>query len=403
MAAPATVLFDLTPLDTQSRYRGHGRYICDLAAGLARLPARHLEGMRLVGLTHLRTDGRFQTTTDLASFTGTPGLTPRDMNHYAWSWRRRALLWWVCRRLGAAAVHMGDATGVPFLMPLSGCKRIVTCHDMTPSHWPERYFDLGGGGPIFGPMIEARRYWSADYVVAISDAVLEDAVTIAGVDRSRITRVYNGIDVDRWAAPLPPTARAVRERLALGARPFFLYVGDAGWHKNVEGIVGGVARARSLGHDVDLLWAGLLSTERAARIDALAREAGILPNVRRLGYVADDDLHVLYRECTAHVFVSRAEGFGMPLLEAMAAGAPTIASSIGPLREVGGDAPTFVDPEDHAAIGDAMARMLVDPELRRRSSVAGTTRARLFTCDHQARQMANVYRRVVGLPVVDES
>src|SRR5258707_7247803 len=152
-------------------------------------------------------------------------------------------------------------------MPLSGCRRIVTCHDAIPSRFPEHYMGLRDGGPYIGTRIARRRYRSADLVLAVSDSTRNDVVSIYGVSPERVERVYNGVDVERWAAP--PTVRqdTVLERHGLRGRAFALYVGGLHWHKNVEGMMGGIARARARGIDIDLVWAGHLLHEQVAAVE----------------------------------------------------------------------------------------------------------------------------------------
>lgn len=391
-----TVVYDLTPLDTQSRYRGHGRYLRDLALGLSKLREEDTRGYRLLALTHLDWTGAYRVTEDLAAFAGSP-MKPTGMDHHRWAYKRRLVLHRALQSIGADVIHLGDATGVPLLLDQRRTKKIVTCHDLTPARWPERYFGWDHGGQRIGRWIEDRRYRTADLLVAISDATLEDAVHYSGVPRHRVTRIYNGIDVDRWAVvPVGGDARVI-ERHGLARKDYAVYVGDAGWHKNIEGMMGGLAAARKRGVDVHLAFAGLLSEARDANLRAEAERHGVADLLVRLGYVADDDLPSLFRGARAHLFVSRAEGFGMTVAEAMAAGTPVVTSTARALIEVGGDAVLACDPEDHDGIGLALARVTTEAALREDLIRRGNERARLFTNEIQARGYAEVYRRVLGL------
>src|SRR5690606_27899472 len=161
-------------------------------------------------------------------------------------------------------------------------------------------------------------------------------------------RVYNGVDVERWGAPSTAIPSDVANRYGL-KKPFVLYVGDGDWRKNIEGMIGGLARARAEGIEVDLAWAGKLAPSRSEAPEREARAAAVADAVHALGYVPDDDLRELYRAARAHLFVSRAEGFGLTVVEAMAAGCPVITTKAGSLAEVAGDSALAVDPEDHAA------------------------------------------------------
>ncbi len=394
MTTVKTLLLDLTPLDTPSRRRGQGRYVRELAAGLARLPSGALGGVRLLGLTHLSLDGSYRVTEDIAAFEGSPELpSPASREHYRWAYARRFGLWRAARQTGATAVHLGVGSATPLFMSLSGCRRIVTCHDAIPARFPEHYMGIHDGGPRVGKLIERRRYRSADLVVAVSAATRADVIALYGVSPERVARVYNGVDVERWAAAPAPPPEPTLERFGLQGRAFVLYVGGLHWHKNVEGMIGGVAQARARGADLELAWAGHLTPEHAALIDGVAQRAGISHAFRRLGYVTDDEVRILYRAAVAHLLVSRAEGFGLTVVEAMAAGCPVVTTAGGSLAEVAGDAAITVDPDDDEAIGDALVRLATDGALRGDLIARGRARAPRFSLDAQARGMAAVYRR----------
>jgi glycosyltransferase involved in cell wall biosynthesis len=392
-----TLLLDLTSLDTPSRTRGPGRYVRDLARGLSGLPGAALAGLRLLGLTRLGFDGSYAVTSDVASFEGSetlPAPTPRD--HYRWAYARRVALWRAAKRIGADAVHLGDPHATPLFMAFTSCKTIVTCHDAIPVRFPDRYMTVHDGGVRIGTAIERRRYRRADLVVAVSDATKVDASALLGVPPERVVRVYNGVDVERWARPPSIHAESVLDRFGLGGRPFALYVGGYHWHKNVEGMVDGLAIARSQGADLRLAWAGKLSEGETTIVENAARRAGVSKHVQRLGYVPDEELAVLYRAAVAHVLASRGEGFGFTVVESMAAGCPVVTTRAGSLAEVAGDAALVVDPEDHAAIGNALARLHGDAVLREDLRARGRARAPRFSLDVQAREMAAVYRRFLA-------
>lgn len=392
--SPKKILVDLTPLDTPSGPRGIGRYIRELARGLSELPEGELEGIELVGLTSLGWTGDHRITHDLASFEGTPGMeAPSGRDFYVWAYRQRVALWRAARRLGAAVVHIPDPHATPLLFGLAGLKKIVTCHDLIPTRFPDRYFGAGDGGKTIGKRIERRRYRSADLVVAVSDATRNDVCALLGMPESRVVRVYNAVDIDRWATPPRLDAAPVLKRLGLADRPFTLYVGGSDWRKNVEGMMAGIAKARALGVDLDLAWAGHLAPEHVAHVDAVARDAGVAGAVKRVGFVTDDELSVLYRRAVAHLFVSRLEGFGFTVVEAMAAGCPVLTTHAGSLAEVAGGAALTVDPEDHDAIGHSLARLTREPNLREELAARGRARAPTFSRAAQAKAQAAAYRR----------
>src|SRR6185436_18365707 len=142
------------------------------------------------------------------------------------------------------------------------------------------------------------------------------ACSFLGVPPERIVRIYNGVDVDQWSA-IPTLSRLeVLRRFGVDDRAFLLYVGASDWHKNIPGMLRGLASACSRGVDVVLAWAGQLREDHAASVTALANELGVGDRVLLLGMVSDDELAILYRNARAHVLVSYCEGFGLPVVEA---------------------------------------------------------------------------------------
>jgi glycosyltransferase involved in cell wall biosynthesis len=115
-----------------------------------------------------------------------------------------------------------------------------------------------------------------------------------------------------------------------------------------------------------------------------------------LGYIPDDALGALYRGAVAQLFVSRAEGFGYPVVEAMAAGAPVITSNRSSMAEIAGDAAILVDPEDPRAIADAITALGQSESERRRLSARGAARAHRFSLERMAEETIDVYRDVIA-------
>ncbi len=387
------LLLDLTPLATPGGARGIGRYIRELASGLATLAPQRWQDIELIGLTSLSWTGEVSTTCDLAAFlesSGTELLTGSD--YYAWAYRQRFALWLAAKRLGAAAVHSTDPHATPRLLGVTGTKRIVTCHDLVPTRFPDHYFGAKDGGASVGRLIERQRYRSADLVIAVSDATKNDVCTLLGVAEHRVVRVYGGVDVDRWSVEPAGDAQAALDRMGLLQRHFVLYVGGSDWRKNVEGMMGAVARVRALGFDLHLAWAGHLEPQHLARVRAIAQDAGVLQSVRFLGYVSDDDLSILYRAAVAHVLVSRLEGFGLTVVEAMASGCPVVTTQAGSLAEIAGDAALTVDPEDIPSIAAAIERLMREPDLRAALAARGKINAPRFSRHELALATAEVYR-----------
>lgn len=232
----------------------------------------------------------------------------------------------------------------------------------------------------------ARRH--ARLVLVPSEATAEEC-RAAGFDADRIRLVPWGVD----ATPVDPDdAALVRARLGI-ERPYVLFVGTFEPRKNLGRLLEG-ARALA-GHDVELLLVGPdgWNEDAAPKLDALAA-AGVA--VRRLGFVAPSELPVLYAGASAFCFPSLREGFGMPVLEAMAQGAPVVTSAGTATEEAAGGAALLVDPLDPEAIGDALLRVLGDAELAADLARRGRERAAACTWARTAELTAAAYAEAVA-------
>jgi glycosyltransferase involved in cell wall biosynthesis len=206
------------------------------------------------------------------------------------------------------------------------------------------------------------------------------------------------VKLERWSA-IPGAADAtLRQRYELGDRSLLVYAGDADWRKNADGMLRALERARRLKPSADfaLVWAGKLSEKRQEGIRALARELAVEASVKLLGFVPDEDLAALYRQAHATLFVSRAEGFGYPVLEAMACGSPVITSNVSSLLELAGDVAVTVDPEDPERIAQAIVAVEQNSEARSQLTARGRDWVARFSCERQAQETLAVYERLLA-------
>jgi glycosyltransferase involved in cell wall biosynthesis len=297
------------------------------------------------------------------------------------------------RRHGVDVVHSPEPDATPLGL---GCRRVVTCHDLIDLTFPAAYASWQQGWGSGRRWLDRRRYTSADHVIAISETTARDLVARLAVTANRITVVRHGIDVARFAASDGPDRSDVRERYDLQDRPYLFFVGGGDWRKNPEGMLNALMRARQTpsGRDLVLVWAGAASPAEWARTDAIIRAHAAETAVRRIGFVSDRDLAALMRDAVGLLFVSRLEGFGYPIAEAMAAGCPVIASDLPWAHETAGEAARFVDPERGEAIAAAIEELLRDGSERRALIAAGRERAREFDLGRMADQTAAVYDHV---------
>jgi glycosyltransferase involved in cell wall biosynthesis len=227
----------------------------------------------------------------------------------------------------------------------------------------------------------------ATRLLTISQASKRDLVRLYRADPARVDVAYPAVE-DRFKPASDAEIAAVRARYALEG-PYVLHLGTIKPRKNLPRLIRAFALAR-VPSDT-LLALGGLTTFGAGDVDRAVAETGTSSRVHRLGYVADADLPALYSGAACVAIVSLYEGFGMPALEALACGAPLVASNRGSLPEIVGDAGVLVDPLDLGSIATGLERVLGDTSVQQSLRAAGPRRAAAFDWASAAR----VTRRVI--------
>jgi glycosyltransferase involved in cell wall biosynthesis len=235
----------------------------------------------------------------------------------------------------------------------------------------------------------------ADRVVAISQAGAIDIERYLGVPRERIEVIPLGYGAHTRPAPTP--SRDLRARLGIGDGPIVLNVAMKKIHKNQLRLVRALPAIRRRVPDAQLVLPGA-PTPYERQLRAEAEHLGLASAVSFPGYVDAADLEGLYESASAFVFPSLNEGFGLPVLEAMARGVPVVTSSISSLPEVAGDGALLVDPTSVDEIADATASVLTDAELRARLVAAGARRPLQFTWERCAERTLAAWRRARSGP-----
>jgi glycosyltransferase involved in cell wall biosynthesis len=260
---------------------------------------------------------------------------------------------------------------------------VVTCHDLIPACLPREYLDGAARAP---QALAYRRYLGrlrlARLVLAPSAETAEDLVRVGGIDPGRVRVVP-------WGVP----ERAVPEGAAPPG-PYVLYSGAIEPHKNVAVLLKALARAAP---QVRLVMTGPWSSRRERRLRDLAARAGVGGRVDWLGLIPPGRLAALRAGAAAVLVPSRKEGFGLPVLEAMADGVPVIASDTPALREVGGAAVTYLPWDDPGAWAEAISAAAdAGPGERKRLARAGRDRAATFTWERTAEGLLAAYRDAAG-------
>lgn len=392
MSAPRpTILIDATPLRTPSGIRGIGRYVFELMHGLEDVRDQWEADLRIVALEGLTRTGAAAIRDDLRAAADDAISDKGKIPNPTMRLRRQLWLGRACSKAGANLLHETEALGTPLRCPVP---RLVTCYDLIPLRFPYRYLPT----PLHYPLQWAkdwRRYATARRVVTISQRTRDDVIKILRMSPDRVEAVVTGIDLGRWASLDGTGDEAALAELGLRGRRFLLYVGYGDYRKNVEGMFGTLARVVRES-EVELVWAGALDAKRKRKIEAQARDAGVREHVRLLGYVSDSVLAALFRGAVAHLFLSRLEGFGLSVAEAMAVGCPVIVARGSGADEVAGQAGIIVDPDDLEAAARGVLLLLRDEQTRSRYADACRRQVALFGRASMASGYIGAYRHALA-------
>jgi glycosyltransferase involved in cell wall biosynthesis len=270
---------------------------------------------------------------------------------------------------------------------------VVTVHDVSFLERPE-YFTKARAMQL--RITVARSVKRAARVLTVSEFARESIVRAYNLPPEKIVVTPDAASPSFRAVNRNAAAQKVRERFHL-AKPFVLAVGDLQPRKNHIGLIRAFAKLINdqpqLQHD--LVLAGK-DTWFGSRVREAARESGLEGRIHFTGFVSDDDLLQLYNACECFAFPSFYEGFGIPVLEAMACGRAVICSNSSAIPEVADGAALLFDPSDSEQMVRALADVLMEHELRARMERLGLKRASYFSWRKTAEMTLKVYREVAG-------
>jgi glycosyltransferase involved in cell wall biosynthesis len=277
-------------------------------------------------------------------------------------------------------------------MPLlvAGCRRVVTFHDLTFFILPERY---PRSRLLYFRLISWAAAKAADMLVCPSRAVRDDIVRILHAPPEKVRPIAEAAAPSFGVIEDRAVIDRLRHKYVLPDR-FILSVGSLEPGKNRTTLLQAFAQLRRRGLEHKLVVAG----QRAWKYGndfRLAEELGLKGEVIFTGYIAPEEMPALYNAADLFVFPSLYEGFGLPVLEAMACGVPVVASNMSSIPEVAGDAALLTDPRDAEAICDAMEHILKDGDLRSDLRRRGLERAATFSWEKAARETIAVYGETV--------
>ena len=353
---------------------GIGTYIRNLLEGIARRPESlayrfrvYVPGADVGALPEL--PSHFEVVPE-----DSPGYSIAELTRFAW-------------RLMRDRLDLFHATHY-VIPPLARARAIVTIHDIIHVLYPQ--FLPSRAAQLYARVMIGRALRRADRIITVSYNSKRDLVDYFGIAPARIDVVYNGVA----ASFNDHVPRAERDRVAVKyglPRPYLLFLGGEKPHKNVRNVLRGFAEARrerALPHA--LVLAGPMPKNRS-RVEALIGGLELQSRVIRTGIVPEEDLPGLFAGADAFLYPTLYEGFGLPVVEAMACGVPVLTSSTSALQEIAGGYAYLVDPMDVEAIGRGIADLATDPARRAELVELGKRRAADFSWDRAAQQTLKVY------------
>jgi glycosyltransferase involved in cell wall biosynthesis len=380
------ILIDATPLQTGHRERGVGTYTRELLRALLALDQAN--DYRLI--IHADAAQPASQLPDLAPLPPNASLVPLPrprLGRLTGFASHQVALPVLLAKQQADLFHSPgfvaafSVPGVPWRCPLP---LVVTLHDFIPLHVPALFSGKAINRWWYGQQMRLTR--QARQLICVSQATRDDALRYMGVDKEHCTVIYEGVDLAVFHPRAP--------QLAPTDPPYILFVGGDYANKNRPAALAAFVR---LAQDTALPHHLVMVGRDATPDDDLVRRTpGLdLRRLRRIEQVDQAELARLYRQADLFLFPSTCEGFGLPVLEAMASGVPLVTSTASSLPEVAGQAALLVDPHDVTGLAAAMVHVLADRALHTRLRDAGLARAAQFTWRAAAEQTLAVYRQVV--------
>lgn len=396
------VLFDLQALQNESRNRGIGRYVKSLFDALARRSDIALYGL-LNGAMH---DTLGPAMAHAAAKIGEqrvfvfPGLA--ETSEHISENRGRRLLGEAAYETFVASIGcdvllagsvvegFGDDTCLSLRARDAQYLKAVVLYDLIPLIEPDKYLGCSKTKAWYSERI--RQIEAADLSLAISASSRGEALTYLETPPDRSVAISTAIDATLFR-PEGSDSAGILARLNI-TKPFVMHASAIEPRKNFDGLVKAFAALPAGVRDKhQLVLVGKASPEMSAYLQGVAHAAGVPEgDLIMPGFVPDDDLARLYRSCRLFVFPSLHEGFGLPALEAMACGCPTIGSNSTSLPEVIGNSRLTFDPSDTAAMSDLMLRLLTDVGVWRRARAHALRHAATFSWDGVAERAIDALR-----------
>jgi len=274
---------------------------------------------------------------------------------------------------------------------------VVTVHDLTPLVFPKHY--PPGIKGRFNWAKQKKRLQKADAIITDSQNSKKDIVRLVGYLPEKVFVIYLGVAKGFKKIKNEKEKLKIRQKYCLPEK-FVFYVGDVNWNKNVPGLVRACQKIK-----VPLVIAGKQATsqnydqahQENQDLVWLQKEAKADANIHLLGFVESKDLPALYNLASLYCQPSFYEGFGMPVVEAMACGTPVISANTGSLPEIGERAVLYFDPRQEGSLFQAIEAVVNDGELADKLSKRGLVQAKKFSWQKCARETLGAYQKVLNI------
>ncbi|MCK5347134.1 MAG: glycosyltransferase family 4 protein [Candidatus Heimdallarchaeota archaeon] len=295
--------------------------------------------------------------------------------------------------------EIGKEKGIEIYHSMGGCvpksadfETIQTILDLAYYYYPDY---------LTPPTINFFKKWykesaqSADVLIAISESTKKDIIKYWDIPEEKIHVIHLGVS-DKYFEKKPEDEIIQTKKKYLIPGNYFLFVGELNYRKNINTLIKGFKIFQKENKGCKLVLAGRLQEGAYGNtINTLIKNNGLENEILFPGRVTMDELFCLYQGATAFVFPSLYEGFGLPVLEAMASETPVISSNTSSIPEVAGDAAILVDPLDEKAIAEAMLRIHDDSNLSNSLIQKGRARAEQFTWKKTAEKTLDLYKKTI--------
>ncbi|MDE2851720.1 MAG: glycosyltransferase family 1 protein [Acidobacteriota bacterium] len=298
---------------------------------------------------------------------------------------------WMSWRIWRSRLDLYHATHyvLPAVVP---CSTVVTIHDIIhllyPGFLPNRAASLYAQGMFRHSVARA------DRIVAVSNNTRNDVLDYFSVDEDKVRVVYNGVE-DRFRRPLPEDElRAALDEVGV-RRPYLLFVGNPKPHKNLDRVIKAYAQAQArAGFDAPLVCVGARPGSDF-KLERRARQVGIGDHIRLLGHVDGKLLPALYQGASLFLYPTLYEGFGLPVVEAMASGVPVITSNTSSLKEIAQGYAELVNPLEVKEIARAIERCMGNRNHAKQLADRAGERSARFRWEEAAESTLDIYREVL--------